>query len=150
MGRVRVLMSFGWIAPGLNSQLVNSEARLLVLHLIPTYLIHSRQPSLSLHDLCLEILTVHGNELSLFGTKAFPLLKLFDVLCLIFNVFVVCRRWKVKVIQEIAVQDMSHSIIQLTKTPLDPNITLTRRSFAFQMSFLKAALSEIHVVLVNI
>ena len=31
-----------------------------------------RQPTLWLHDLCLEVLTVHGTELSLFGTKALP------------------------------------------------------------------------------
>ncbi len=31
---------------------------------------HSRQTSLSLHDLCLEFLTVHGNEMRLFLAKA--------------------------------------------------------------------------------
>ncbi len=31
-----------------------------------------RQPTLRLHDLCLEVLTVHGNKLRLFGAKAFP------------------------------------------------------------------------------
>ena len=30
----------------------------------------------SLHDLCQEVLTVHGNKLRLFMTKAFPLLCL--------------------------------------------------------------------------
>ncbi len=30
-----------------------------------------RQPTLWLHDLCLEVLTVHGTELRLFGAKAF-------------------------------------------------------------------------------
>ncbi len=35
-----------------------------------------RQPTLWLHDLCLEVLTVHGIELRLFGAKAFPLLIL--------------------------------------------------------------------------
>ena len=34
---------------------------------------HSRQPSLSLHDLCLEFLTVHGNEMRLFWAKVFPI-----------------------------------------------------------------------------
>ena len=33
---------------------------------------YCRQPTLWLHDLCLEVLTVHGNELRLFGAKAFP------------------------------------------------------------------------------
>ncbi len=37
---------------------------------------YSRQPTLRLHNLCLEVLSVHGNELHLFGAKAFPLLKL--------------------------------------------------------------------------
>ena len=37
---------------------------------------YCRQPTLRLHDLCLEVLTVHGNELCLFGAKAFPLLIL--------------------------------------------------------------------------
>ncbi len=32
----------------------------------------SRLQTLSLHDLCLEVLILHGNELRLFGTKAFP------------------------------------------------------------------------------
>ncbi len=31
-----------------------------------------RQPTLLLHDLCLEVLTVHGTELRSFGAKAFP------------------------------------------------------------------------------
>ncbi len=35
----------------------------------PTY---SRQPTLRLHDLCLEVLTVHGIELHLLVAKAFP------------------------------------------------------------------------------
>ncbi len=34
------------------------------------------QPTLYLHDLYLEVLTVHGNELRLFRAKAFPLLIL--------------------------------------------------------------------------
>ena len=38
---------------------------------------YCRQPNLRLHDLCLEVLTVHGIELRLFRAKAFPLLKLF-------------------------------------------------------------------------
>ena len=29
-------------------------------------------PTLWLHDLCVEVLTVHGNELSLFWAKALP------------------------------------------------------------------------------
>ena len=33
---------------------------------------YCRQPTLWLHDLCLEFLTVHGNELRLFGAKASP------------------------------------------------------------------------------
>ncbi len=32
---------------------------------------YCRQPTLSLHDLCLEVLSVHGNKLRLFGAKAF-------------------------------------------------------------------------------
>ena len=36
---------------------------------------HCRQPTLArLHDLCLEVLTVHGIELRLFWAKAFTLL----------------------------------------------------------------------------
>ena len=31
-----------------------------------------RQPTLYLHNLCLEVLTVHGTELRLFGAKVFP------------------------------------------------------------------------------
>ncbi len=34
-------------------------------------------PTLCLHDLCLEVLTVHATELRLFGAKPFPLLILF-------------------------------------------------------------------------
>ncbi len=37
---------------------------------------YCRRPTLLLHDLCLEVLTVHGTELRLFGAKAFPLLIL--------------------------------------------------------------------------
>ncbi len=37
---------------------------------------YCRQPTLWLHDLCLEVLTVHCSELRLFGAKAFPLLIL--------------------------------------------------------------------------
>ncbi len=37
---------------------------------------YSRQPTLWLHDLCLEVLTDHGNELRLFGANTFPLLIL--------------------------------------------------------------------------
>ena len=37
---------------------------------------YCRQPTLLLHDLCLEVLTVHGIELRLFWAKAFPLLIL--------------------------------------------------------------------------
>ncbi len=33
-----------------------------------------RQPTLWLHELCLEVLAAHGTELELFGAKAFPLL----------------------------------------------------------------------------
>ena len=32
------------------------------------------QPTLWLHEVCLEVLTVHGNELRLIWAKAFPLL----------------------------------------------------------------------------
>ena len=42
-------------------------------------ILHRRQPTLWLQDLCLEVLTVHGNELHLFGAKAFPLLVLLMV-----------------------------------------------------------------------
>ncbi len=35
---------------------------------------YCRQPTLWLHDLYLEVLTVHGTELHLFGVKTFPLL----------------------------------------------------------------------------
>ncbi len=41
--------------------------------LYPNY---CRQPTLWLHDLCLEVLTVHGIELRLFWAKSFPLLIL--------------------------------------------------------------------------
>ena len=34
---------------------------------------YCRQPTLLLHDLCLEVLTVHGTEVRLFGAKALPL-----------------------------------------------------------------------------
>ena len=38
---------------------------------------HNKGPDpRTLHDLCLEVLTVHVNELCLFGAKAFPLLIL--------------------------------------------------------------------------
>ncbi len=37
---------------------------------------YCRQPTLRLHDLCLEVLNVHGIELSLFWDKAFLLLIL--------------------------------------------------------------------------
>ncbi len=37
---------------------------------------YCRQPILWLHDLCLEVLTVHGTDLLLFGGKAFSLLIL--------------------------------------------------------------------------
>ena len=35
---------------------------------------YCRQPTLWLHDLCLEVLTVHGTDLRMFGAKAFLLL----------------------------------------------------------------------------
>ena len=35
---------------------------------------YCRQPTLRLHDLCLEVITVHGTELLMFEAKAFPLL----------------------------------------------------------------------------
>ena len=35
---------------------------------------NSRQPTLSFHDLCLKDLTMHDNEVHLFGAKAFHLL----------------------------------------------------------------------------
>ncbi len=37
---------------------------------------YCRQPTLWLHNLCLEVLTEYGNVLRLFWAKAFPLLKL--------------------------------------------------------------------------
>ena len=37
---------------------------------------YCRQPTLWLYDLCLEVLTKHGNELRLFWAKTFPLLIL--------------------------------------------------------------------------
>ena len=37
---------------------------------------HCRQSTLWLHVLCLDVLTVHGIELHLFGTDTFPLLML--------------------------------------------------------------------------
>ncbi len=43
-----------------------------VIRIIPLTTLFSRQPTLWLHDLCQEVLTVHGNELRLFGAKAFP------------------------------------------------------------------------------
>ena len=36
-------------------------------------LYHFRKPTLWLHDLCLEVLAVHGNELHLFLAKVLPL-----------------------------------------------------------------------------
>ena len=36
-------------------------------------ILHSRQPTVWLHDLCQEVQTGHGNELLLFGAKAFPI-----------------------------------------------------------------------------
>ena len=42
----------------------------VVLH---TTTLHSRQPTLCLHKPFLEYLTVHVNELRLFGAMAFPL-----------------------------------------------------------------------------
>ena len=39
-------------------------------------LLHSRQTALWLHNLCLEVLTVHGNEALMFRANAFPLLVL--------------------------------------------------------------------------
>ena len=39
-------------------------------------ILHSRQQTIYLHDLWLEILTEHGKELRLFGAKACPLLKM--------------------------------------------------------------------------
>ncbi len=36
---------------------------------------YCRQPTLWLHDLCLEVLTLHGIELRLFWAKAFPLVN---------------------------------------------------------------------------
>ncbi len=44
-------------------------------------ILHSKQPTLWLHYLCTEVLTVHGNELRLFGVKAFPLILLL-MLCI--------------------------------------------------------------------
>ncbi len=35
--------------------------------------LHNRQPNLWLQDICLKVLKVNGNELCLFGTKAFSL-----------------------------------------------------------------------------
>ena len=35
-----------------------------------------RRPTLWFHNLCLEVLNVHGNELRLFGAKVIPLLEL--------------------------------------------------------------------------
>ncbi len=35
-------------------------------------LLHSRQPTLWLHDLCLEVITLHGNELRLFFPRHNP------------------------------------------------------------------------------
>ena len=42
-------------------------------NLVTCSLILISQPTLRLHELCLKILIVHGNELRLFWTKAFPL-----------------------------------------------------------------------------
>ncbi len=33
---------------------------------------YCKQPTLWLHVLCLEVLTVHGTELRMYGAKAFP------------------------------------------------------------------------------
>ncbi len=52
----------------------------IVIDAIPSIIDQShtqtRQPTIWLHDLCLEVLTVHGNELHLYGVKVFPLLLL--------------------------------------------------------------------------
>ncbi len=37
---------------------------------------YCKQPTLWLYDLCLEVLYVHGNELRLYGAKAFSLILL--------------------------------------------------------------------------
>ncbi len=37
---------------------------------------HCRRPTLCLHDLCLEFITVHGTEFRLYGAKAFTILIL--------------------------------------------------------------------------
>ncbi len=42
------------------------------IHPLHRSTLHTRQPALWLHYLCQEVLTVHGNELRLFGANAFP------------------------------------------------------------------------------
>ncbi len=51
---------------------------------------YCRQPTLWSHDLCLEVITVHGTELRLFGAKAFPLTRNIGTT---FNVFSYVAVW---------------------------------------------------------
>ena len=61
---------YGWAAPRLNSQLVNLRLLVQLKTLGPSShtrcKVHSRQSTLWLNDLCLEIITVHGNDIRLF------------------------------------------------------------------------------------
>ena len=53
-----------YLRASLNQTLLNN---------VHDYNMPFRKPTLLLHDLCLEVLTVHCNELRLFEAKAFPL-----------------------------------------------------------------------------
>ena len=58
---VNMNMSYRWVAPGLNNLSIQGQTPSPSPHTHGT--VHSRQTTLWLQDLCLEILTVHGNEL---------------------------------------------------------------------------------------
>ncbi len=62
-------------------------------HPIIIAILHSRQQTLLLHDLRLEVLTVNGNELRLFGAKAFPPTRTINVVHLTFKVFYYDEVW---------------------------------------------------------
>ena len=71
-GTIMLLMSYGWVAPGLNSQLVNSRPDSWSFTSYPWYSTLQTTNSLWCTTFVWEVLTVHGNELRLFWAKAFP------------------------------------------------------------------------------
>ena len=64
-----MLMSYGWVAPGLNSQLVNSRPDSWSFTSYPWYSTLQTTNSLWCTTFVWEVLTVHGNELHLFGPR---------------------------------------------------------------------------------